>query len=387
MKETGSRLNLPIHVYGPETHMTSIVAAALGLCRAPDSPLAVQTTGQFLLPDTVKAIESEPSLNMTSPAKKAIKLAESVDEPMETNDSGIKLEGSLFESDTKAIVWGQQVKAIQGMLDFDFVCGRSQPSVVAATYPFTGDHKQKYYFGQKEILVPVYKSMKDAFNKHHDVSVFITFASLRSVYITVREALDFTQIRLANEKGVTLIGPATVGGIKPGCFKIGNTGGMMDNILSLKLYRPGSVAYVSRSGGMSNELNNIISQNADGVYEGIAIGGDKYPGSTFADHLLRYEMDDRVKMMVMLGELGGVEEYKVVEALKEKRLTKPLIAWCIGTCADYVTFEIQFGHAGASANAKAETATAKNLALKEAGANVPNSFDDLGDAIAKVSNC
>ncbi|VIO88263.1 ATP-citrate synthase, putative [Brugia malayi] len=406
MKETGSRLNLPIHVYGPETHMTSIVAAALGLCRTPDSPLAVQTTGQFLLPleaDTVKAIESEPSVNMRSPAKKAIKLAESREEPMETNDSGIKVEGSLFESDTKAIVWGQQVKAIQGMLDFDFVCGRSQPSVVASTYPFTGDHKQKYYFGQKEILVPVYKSMKDAFNKHHDVSVFITFASLRSVYVTVREALDFAQIRviaiiaegmpenqtrhlikLANEKGVTLIGPATVGGIKPGCFKIGNTGGMMDNILSLKLYRPGSVAYVSRSGGMSNELNNIISQNADGVYEGIAIGGDKYPGSTFVDHLLRYEMDDRVKMMVMLGELGGVEEYKVVEALKEKRLTKPLVAWCIGTCADYVTFEIQFGHAGASANAKAETATAKNLALKEAGAHVPNSFDDLGDEIAKI---
>lgn len=49
--------------------------------------------------------------------------------------------------------------------------------------------------------------------------------------------------------------------------------------------------------------------------------------------------------------------------------------------------QIQFGHAGASANAKAETATAKNLALKEAGAHVPNSFDDLGDEIAKVSNC
>lgn len=45
-------------------------------------------------------------------------------------------------------------------------------------------------------------------------------------------------------------------------------------------------------------------------------------------------------MMVMLGELGGDEEYKVVEALKEKRLTKPLVAWCIGTCADRVTFEV-----------------------------------------------
>jgi Succinyl-CoA synthetase, alpha subunit len=51
---------------------------------------------------------------------------------------------------------------------------------------------------------------------------------------------------LAKEKGVSIIGPATVGGLKPGCFKIGNTGGMMDNILHSKLYRPGSVAYVSR---------------------------------------------------------------------------------------------------------------------------------------------
>uniref|UniRef100_A0A2K6VY59 ATP-citrate synthase n=1 Tax=Onchocerca volvulus TaxID=6282 RepID=A0A2K6VY59_ONCVO len=405
MKEAGSRLKLPIHVYGPETHMTSIVAVALGLRHAPDKPLAVQTAGQFLLPSeiTKKTVDSKPSLNITSPAKKTMKLATNGDKPLEISDNKIDLKGSLFESDTKAIIWGQQINAIQGMLDFDFVCGRSEPSVVASTYPFTGDHKQKYYFGQKEILIPVYKSMKDAFNKHHDASVFITFASLRSVYVTVQEALDFAQIRviaiiaegmpenqtrqlikLTNEKDVILIGPATVGGIKPGCFKIGNTGGMMDNIMSLKLYRPGSVAYVSRSGGMSNELNNIISQNADGVYEGIAIGGDRYPGSTFVDHLLRYEMDDRVKIMVMLGELGGDEEYRVVEALKEKRLTKPLVAWCIGTCADYVTFEIQFGHAGASANAKAETAAAKNLALKEAGAHVPRSFDDLGDEIAKI---
>ncbi|VDK86738.1 unnamed protein product [Litomosoides sigmodontis] len=401
IKETGSRLNLPIHVYGPETHMTSIVATALELRHTPDRPLVLQTAGQFPFPlqtDTVRTTESNSSLNTTSPARKAMKLAAAKDEQMKTSDNGIRLEGTLFERNTKAIVWGQQTKAIQGMLDFDFVCGRSQPSVVASTYPFTGDHKQKYYFGQEEILVPVYKSMKDAFNKHEGVSVFITFASLRSCYSTVREAFDFPQIRviaiiaegmpenqtrqlikLANERGVTLIGPATVGGIKPGCFKIGNTGGMIDNILSLKF-----VAYVSRSGGMSNELNNIISQNADGVYEGIAIGGDRYPGSTFLDHLLRYEMDDRVKMMVMLGELGGDEEYKVIEALKQKRFTKPLVAWCIGTCADSITFEIQFGHAGASASVKAETATAKNLALKEAGAYVPRSFDDLGDEIAKV---
>lgn len=62
---------------------------------------------------------------------------------------------------------------------------------------------------------------------------------------------------------------------------------MMDNILHSKLYRPGSVAYVSRSGGMSNELNNIVSKATDGVYEGVAIGGDRYPGTTFMDHIMR----------------------------------------------------------------------------------------------------
>ncbi|KAK7075921.1 ATP-citrate synthase, partial [Halocaridina rubra] len=55
----------------------------------------------------------------------------------------------------------------------------------------------------------------------------------------IPENLTRILIKRAKEKGVSIIGPATVGGIKPGCFKIGNTGGMMDNILHSKLYRPG----------------------------------------------------------------------------------------------------------------------------------------------------
>jgi len=65
------------------------------------------------------------------------------------------------------------------------------------------------------------------------------------------------------------------------------------------------VAYVSRSGGMSNELNNIIAHASNGVCEGVAIGGDRYPGTTFIDHLLRYQNDPQVKMLVLLGEVGG----------------------------------------------------------------------------------
>lgn len=233
-----------------------------------------------------------------------------------------------------------------------FLSRRDEPSVVAMVYPFTGDHKQKYYWGHKEVLIPVYKKMSDAINKHKEVDVLVSFASLRSAYDSTLEVLDYPQIRtiaiiaegipenmtrklnkLATQRKVNIIGPATVGGVKPGCFKIGNTGGMLDNILHSKLYRPGSVAYVSRSGGMSNELNNIISKATDGVFEGVAIGGDRYPGTTFMDHIMRYQNDPEAKMIVLLGEVGGTEEYEVCEALKDGTLTKPLVAWCIGTCA------------------------------------------------------
>ena len=60
---------------------------------------------------------------------------------------------------------------------------------------------------------------------------------------------------------------------------------------------------MSRSGGMSNELNNIISRTTDGVYEGVAIGGDRYPGTTFMDHVMRYQENPDVKMLVVLGEV------------------------------------------------------------------------------------
>lgn len=245
--------------------------------------------------------------------------------------------------------------------------------------------------------------MKDAMVKHQDTTVMVTFASLRSAYDSAVETLQFPQIRTiaiiaegipenmtrklitqANKKNVTIIGPATVGGLKPGCFKIGNTGGMMDNILHSKLYRPGSIAYVSRSGGMSNELNNIVSKASNGVYEGVAIGGDRYPGTTFMDHIMRYQSNPDVKLIVLLGEVGGIEEYEVCEALKTKRITKPLIGWCIGTCASMFNSEVQFGHAGSIANSNMETALAKNAALKESGAFVPQSFDSLGDLIHDV---
>ncbi|KAK9343127.1 citrate synthase-like protein [Lipomyces starkeyi] len=309
----------------------------------------------------------------------------------------------LFHNKTRAFVYGLQPRACQGMLDFDFICKRTTPSVAAIIYPFGGQFVSKMYWGTKETLLPVYQSAKKAAEKHPEVDVVVNFASSRSVYSSTMELLELPQIRTiaiiaegvperrareilykAKEKGVVIIGPATVGGIKPGCFKIGNTGGMMDNIVASKLYRPGSVGYVSKSGGMSNELNNIISQTTDGVYEGVAIGGDRYPGTTFIDHLLRYEADPDCKILVLLGEVGGVEEYRVIDAVKAGTITKPIVAWAIGTCASMFTTEVQFGHAGSFANSQLETAKSKNAAMKAAGFYVPDTFEDMPDVLGEL---
>ncbi|XP_059620380.1 ATP-citrate synthase isoform X2 [Phlebotomus argentipes] len=394
MREIGKSLGIPLHVFGPETHMTAICGMALNKKPIPQACNVDFATANFLLPGGQQQQEAMKQTH-TDKDKDTGSFATS------TTD-GVR-GGKMFSKTTKAIVWGMQTRAVQSMLDFDFICRREEPSVVAMVYPFTGDHKQKFYWGHKEILIPVYKKMSDAMTKHKDADVMVNFASLRSAYESTVEVMEYPQIRtvaiiaegipenmtrklivMAHEKGVSIIGPATVGGVKPGCFKIGNTGGMLDNILHSKLYRPGSVAYVSRSGGMSNELNNIVSKATDGVAEGVAIGGDRYPGTTFMDHILRYQGDPDIKMIVLLGEVGGVEEYEVCQALKEKRITKPLIAWCIGTCAGMFKSEVQFGHAGSCANSERETATAKNKALKEAGAYVPTSFDTLGDLIGNV---
>ncbi|XP_023691293.1 ATP-citrate synthase [Paramormyrops kingsleyae] len=401
MGEVGKTTGIPIHVFGTETHMTAIVGMALGHRPIPNQPPAAAHTANFLL--NTSASVSTPGTSRTASFSEP-KAASSASPAKKSKPSVPPVKATtLFSKETKAIVWGMQTRAVQGMLDFDYVCSREEPSVAAMVYPFTGDHKQKFYWGHKEILLPVYKNMGDAMKKHPEVDVLISFASLRSAFESTMETMQYHQIRTiaiiaegipeahtrrlikrADEKGVTIIGPATVGGIKPGCFKIGNTGGMLDNILASKLYRPGSVAYVSRSGGMSNELNNIVSRNTDGVFEGVAIGGDRYPGSTFMDHVLRYQDTPEVKMIVVLGEIGGTEEYKIGQGIKSGRITKPVVCWCIGTCATMFSSEVQFGHAGACANQASETAVAKNQALMEAGAFVPRSFDELGDIIKKV---
>lgn len=400
-----SSLGIPISVYGPNTHITSIVSIALG--GQPSEPCfeygnePAMSTPTHSHENLLQMAQQNADCDASEPVSQPLPAAVARKPVTRTVDPS-ETPFISYGKQTRCIVYGLQVKAVQRMLDFDYISKRNV-SVAAIVYPFAGDHYHKFHWGAEEVLLSIHEKMSDALKNNPDVDVVINFASFRSVYASTMEAIDYEQVRTvaiiaegvpeqqtkliikaAEKKGVTIIGPATVGGIVAGAFRIGNTGGAIDNIISSRLYRPGSVGYVSKSGGMSNELNNIISHNADGVYEGVAIGGDRYPGTVFIDHLLRYEDNPEIKMLVLLGEVGGTEEYRVCEALKSGRIKKPIIAWCVGTCAKLFPYEVQFGHAGALAGADSETADAKNRALREAGAIVPDTFEEFGRRIKSV---
>jgi len=309
----------------------------------------------------------------------------------------------LFTKKTQSIFWNNNTTAIQRMLDYDYTIKRETPSVAAIVAPTSSNKFEKFFYGSDEIMIPLYKSTADAKAAQPQADVLLNFASFRTAYDVTMEALElggFKSIMItaegiperlargmnahARSLGVTVIGPATVGAIAPGAFKIANVGGTIENIVQSKLHRAGSCGLVTRSGGLFNELSNIISLNADGIAEGVAIGGDRFVGSVFIDHLLRMEANPEVKYMLLLGEVGGTEEYKVIEAVKAGKIKKPIIAWCIGTIAKHYDSGVQFGHAGASANDDRETAESKNAAMKAVGIHVPSSFNNLPEIISGI---
>merc|ERR1719230_801168 len=97
--------------------------------------------------------------------------------------------------ETTSIVYGMRNRAVQGMLDFDFMCKRKKPSVEAMVFPFSGNHYVKFYWGTEEVLMPVYTTTKEAVQKHPNTSVFVNFASFRSVHETTMEAMKFPNIK------------------------------------------------------------------------------------------------------------------------------------------------------------------------------------------------
>lgn len=310
----------------------------------------------------------------------------------------------MFTSSSRAIIYGRHLDVAQRMLDFDFLSGRTS-SVAGIIDP--NSHRSsvttKLFFGDTEILVPIYSGF-DTISADSSIDTFINLASFRSAteatwlamksglfqhIVIIAEGIPEREIREiiayndANSQ-IRIIGPATAGAIAGGTLRMGNSGGSLENIVASGLYQKGSVGFVSRSGGMSNEMFRVIGTRTDGIHTGIALGGDRFVCSTFRDIAQGYEVNPEISMIVMLGEVGSRDELEIAELLRDKKISKPVVAYVSGSFAEKLSTEVQFGHAGAKANADEEKASYKNMALRDAGAHVPESYADFGDLIESV---
>lgn len=135
MGEVGKTTGIPIYVFGTETHMTAIVGMALGHQPIPNQPPVAAHTANFLLNSSTNAATPASTRTASFSEPRAANDATSAKKPK----AGVPAAKAtmLFSRNTKAIMWGMQTRAVQGMLDFDYVCSRDEPSVAAMVYPFT----------------------------------------------------------------------------------------------------------------------------------------------------------------------------------------------------------------------------------------------------------
>jgi ATP-citrate lyase alpha-subunit len=306
----------------------------------------------------------------------------------------------MFTKQSGAVIYGMQLESAQKMLDFDFLCGR-EPSVVAFINEGKKQALNKLFYGNNEILIPSfpdYDSISE--NLYKKIDTLVNFASFRSAWNSSKQAIKSGMfkniiiiaegiperetreiIALNKEYNLNIVWPATVGAMEAGVFRAWNTGGALENIIDSKLYKTGSVWFVSKSGWMSNELRRVIGDRTNGTSLSIALGWDKYNVMQFSDSIKIMQERDDIKMIVMLGEVWGRDELEVARMIKDKEITKPVVGWCIGTIWEEISWEVQFGHAGAKSNKEEETASYKNKALADVWAIVPESYMDFGDVI------
>ncbi len=312
----------------------------------------------------------------------------------------------LRKTQSKIIVIGNHPGIIQSMLDYDFLIGHTTPSIVGIVA--TGRKFVRFFFGRREVLLPVYSTLSVIpENVKKDVNTVLNVSSGRRALTSMVEAIDtFPNMKIgtifaegvpekhsidlfeyAKDKNVTLIGPSSVGLVIPGVLKLGAIGGVSTKqITSSGLLSKGGVCVLSASGGMVNEIINVVNNTHNKVSFSLSFGGDRFPLLEPVDALMVAQKDEETKAIVYYGELGGEDEYKLAKLLEVGHITKPVICYVAGTISDLFETPPQFGHAKAMAEKNEESAKAKREALKKAGAKVPETFSEFVQLIGTLDD-
>jgi succinyl-CoA synthetase alpha subunit len=181
--------------------------------------------------------------------------------------------------------------------------------------------------------------------------------------------LDMIRVRAyVDTNSVTLIGPNCPGLITPGQAKIG--------IIPASICKPGNVGLVSRSGTLTYEVINALTQKGMGQTTCVGIGGDPVHGVDFLDVIKLFNADPHTEKIVMIVEIGGSDEERASAYIKQN-VKKPVAGFIAGRAAPEGK---RMGHAGAIIEGGMGTAQSKVEAMRAAGirvADLPTQIPDL----------
>ncbi|RJP34944.1 MAG: succinate--CoA ligase subunit alpha [Candidatus Omnitrophota bacterium] len=187
--------------------------------------------------------------------------------------------------------------------------------------------------------------------------------------------LDMVKVKeYISQRECRMIGPNCPGVISPGKCKLGIMPGFV--------HMPGCVGVISRSGTLTYEAVQQITDVKLGQSTCIGIGGDPIVGTTFVDALQAFQYDDETKGVVLIGEIGGSAEEEAAQYIQAE-FNKPVVAFIAGKTAPPGK---RMGHAGAIIAGGKGTATEKEAALKAAGIEVCESPAEIGERMAKLLN-